>query len=422
LTGAALARRRPRDPTGRATSARMRTLTVLINTSRMTKGLVLIRAFHAAGHRVVVADTERYRWGGHRFSRAVSQFYLLPDPALSQARYSDALVAIAVRERVDLFVPVTSPVGAQIDAEVKARLSRHCRVLHFDPQLNATLDDKYAFAESARRAGLTVPETHLCSDPDQILRFVGTPGKSYIIKPSLYDPIGRQAKYRLPLADPAAAAADIRALAISAERPWVIQEFVRGREYCAHATVRGGRITVFVCTESSPYQLNYAHVDHPAIYRWLEGLVAALDITDGQLCCDFIEAADGRVYAIECNPRTHSAITAFYDNLGELAAAYLGERPAEAGPLTPRPDTRPTYWLAMELERLGKVRSLGQLRAWLGHLMRGKDAVFSWEDPLPFFALHHAQIPSLLVRNLRRSGRWTHIDWCIGKVVEPGGD
>ena len=34
-----------------------------------------------------------------------------------------------------------------------------------------------------------------------------------------------------------------------------------------------------------------------------------------QLCFDFIEsAADGKLYCIECNPRTSSVITEFHDN------------------------------------------------------------------------------------------------------------
>lgn len=34
-----------------------------------------------------------------------------------------------------------------------------------------------------------------------------------------------------------------------------------------------------------------------------------------QLCFDFMEsAADGKLYCIECNPRTSSVITEFHDN------------------------------------------------------------------------------------------------------------
>ena len=36
--------------------------------------------------------------------------------------------------------------------------------------------------------------------------------------------------------------------------------------------------------------------------------------------------------------------------------------------------------------------------------------------------VHHAQIPSLLLDNLRRGAPWLRIDFNIGKLVEPAGD
>lgn len=419
LTAAgALARRaRVEAPASPRPTARR---TVLINTARMTKGLTLIRAFHAAGHRVIVVDVARYRLAAHRFSRAVGAFYVVPDPLDDLDAYRGALVDIITREGVDLFVPVTSPVGASLDAQVGAGLP--CRVLHFDAATCDTLDDKGRFAEAAAAAGLTVPETARVTDPAQIADYPYAPGARYLAKPALYDPIGRQAKRALPFDDRAEMLAWARDLGVAPERPWVIQRFVEGDEYCAHATVVGGRVVVYVCTESSPYQLNYAPVEQPAIRAWVMRFVDAAQISDGQLCFDFLVDAEGTPYAIECNPRLHSAITAFHDQPAALADAYLGRRAADRGPLEPTPGVAPTYWLACEIERLTQVRRPAQLRRWAEHVRAGRDAVFDPTDPLPFVALHHLQIPSLLLRNLTRSGRWTHVDWCIGKVVEPGGD
>lgn len=71
----------------------------------------------------------------------------------------------------------------------------------------------------------------------------------------------------------------------------------------------------------------------------------------GQACFDFIQADDdGQIYAIECNPRTHSAITMFYRQ-PEVADAYLG-RNYQIGPVLPAHSNRPTYWIYHELWRL----------------------------------------------------------------------
>ena len=55
-------------------------------------------------------------------------------------------------------------------------------------------------------------------------------------------------------------------------------------------------------------------------------------------------------------------------------------------------------------------------------ILRGRDAIFAWWDPLPYLMVHHLQIPALLVANLRQRRGWKKIDFNIGKLVENGGD
>ena len=87
--------------------------------------------------------------------------------------------------------------------------------------------------------------------------------------------------------------------------------------------------------------------------------------------------------------------------------------------IVPRPRARATYWIYHELWRLlTQRRRLRRLQT----ILTGKDAIFAWDDPLPFFLVHHLQIPSLLMHNLRHRKGWSRIDFNIGKLVEPGGD
>jgi hypothetical protein len=219
----------------------------------------------------------------------------------------------------------------------------------------------------------------------------------------------------LPLADPEQTRAFVHGLPISSENPWVMQSFVPGEEFCTHSTARDGRVQLHCCCRSSAFQLNYEMVDVPEIEAWVRRFVAGRELT-GQVSLDFIRGADGRYYAIECNPRTHSAVTMFYDH-PDVAAAFL--RPTEAT-VTPTAASRPTYWLYHEL-----WRAITRPRDAAGPLRRiraGKEAIFAWDDPLPFLLVHHLQIPALLIGNLRARRRWTRIDFNIGKLVEPGGD
>ncbi|MBJ7336899.1 MAG: ATP-grasp enzyme [Mycolicibacterium sp.] len=386
--------------------------TVLISGGKMTKALQLARSFHSAGHRVVLVESKKYRFTGHRFSRAVDAFHCVPEP--TSPGYAEALLDVARREGVDVFVPVSSPAASVHDSGARRLLDDVCEVLHVGPETVRMLDDKAAFSEAASSLGLRVPDFRRITDASQVAEFDFPAGRSYILKRIAYNPVGRMDLTRLSRETPERNMAFANSLSISEDDPWILQEFMDGKEFCTHGTVRHGWLQVYGCCESSAFQINYENIDKPEIRAWVEEFVGAYDLT-GQVSFDFIEGADGHAYAIECNPRTHSAITMFYDH-PQVAGAYLDD----AHPvITPRPGARPTYWIYHELWRLLTQPNRGNR---LATIFRGKDAIFAWWDPLPYLMVHHLQIPSLLIRNLRDRRGWTRIDFNIGKLVEPGGD
>ena len=380
----------------------------------MTKALALARAFHRAGHRVVLVESPKYRWTGHRFSRAVDRFYTVPNPDAPD--YVRRLVEIVAAERVDVYVPVCSPLSSRYDALAKAELSEHCEVLHAGPEEIAKVDDKYEFALTAAGLDLPVPDSHRVVSGAEVSRFdFAAHGGTYIIKSIAYDPVRRLDLTELPRPSAAETAEFVAGLPLAPTNPWVMQQFLAGEEFCTHSTVRDGRVQLHCCCRSSPSQLNYKMVDVPEIEAWVRRFVGALGLT-GQFSFDFIRGEDGGFYAIECNPRTHSAITMFYDHPG-VADAYLEDG---VEPIVPTAESRPTYWLYNEIWKL--LRDPRQAPAVLRTIRGGKEAIFDWDDPLPFLAVHHLQIPSLLLGNLRRGAPWLRIDFNIGKLVEPAGD
>jgi hypothetical protein len=418
VTAAALARSAVVGVPARETPERPRT--VLVSGGKMTKALALARAFHAAGHRVVLVESAPYRLTGHRFSRAVDAFHVVPAP--DDPGYTDALVDVVRREGVDVYVPVCSPASSWYDALAKPVLEQYCEVLHGDAEAIGTVDDKAAFAAAARAAGLPVPDTHRVTSAAEVEAFAfPADGPPYVLKSIPYDPVNRLDLTPLPRPTREDTAALARSKPIAPDSPWILQAFVPGREYCTHGTARDGRLQVYCCCESSAFQVNYAPVDEPEIERWVETFVAENTLT-GQYSFDFIVGDDGALVALECNPRTHSAITMFHDQYAALARAYL--EPANSGPgsatLRPSATGRPTYWLYHELWRmLSRPTSVPER---LRVVLRGRDAIFDLDDPLPFLLEHHLQIPALLWRNLREGRAWIKIDFNIGKLVEPAGD
>ncbi|AFZ08127.1 ATP-grasp fold domain protein, DUF201-type [Oscillatoria nigro-viridis PCC 7112] len=394
--------------------------TILISGGKMTKALQLARSFHQAGHRVILVETEKYWLTGHRYSRAVDRFYTVPNPQTEE--YPQALLKIVRQEGVNVYVPVCSPVASYYDAEVKRVLSGHCTVMHVDVETLQRLDDKYEFATAAQALGLPVPKSYRITNPQQVIDFdFSDAQRKYIIKSIPYDSVRRLDLTKLPCETPAETAAFVNSLPISESKPWIMQEYIPGQEFCTHSTVRNGHLQLHCCCKSSAFQVNYENVDRPDIENWIRQFAKSLNLT-GQVSFDFIQAADdGEIYAIECNPRTHSAITMFY-NHPDVAKAYLEPDPL---PQTVQPlaSSRPTYWIYHEIWRLVTHLSSPKLVSErLKIIAQGKDAIFDWDDPLPFLMVHHWQIPLLLWGNLQNPKEWIRIDFNIGKLVEIGGD
>ena len=394
--------------------------TILISGGKMTKALQLARSFHKAGHRVILVETHKYWLTGHRYSWAVDRFYTIPNPQTDE--YSQALLKIVQQEKVNIYVPVCSPVASYYDAEVKRVLSGHCTVMHVDVETLQRLDDKYEFATAAKALGLRVPNSYRITNPQQVIDFdFSDAQRKYIIKSIPYDSVRRLDLTKLPCATEAETAAFVKSLPISESKPWIMQEYIPGQEFCTHSTIRDGHLQLHCCCKSSAFQVNYQNVDRPDIENWIRQFAKSLNLT-GQVSFDFIEAADdGEIYAIECNPRTHSAITMFY-NHPDVAKAYLEPDPL---PQTVQPlaSSRPTYWIYHEIWRLvTHLWSPKQVYERLQIIAQGKDAIFEWDDPLPFLMVHHWQIPLLLWGNLQKPKEWIRIDFNIGKLVEIGGD
>jgi predicted ATP-grasp superfamily ATP-dependent carboligase len=394
--------------------------TILISGGKMTKALQLARSFHKAGHRVILVETHKYWLTGHRYSWAVDRFYTVPNPQTEE--YPQALLKIVQQEKVNVYVPVCSPVASYYDAEVKKVLSGHCTVMHVDAETLQRLDDKYEFAAASEALGLRVPKSYRITNPQQVIDFdFSDAQRPYIIKSIPYDSIRRLDLTKLPCATEAETAAFVKSLPISESKPWIMQEYIPGQEYCTHSTIRDGHVQLHCCCKSSAFQVNYQNVDRPDIENWIRHFAKSLNLT-GQVSFDFIQAADdGEIYAIECNPRTHSAITVFY-NHPDVAKAYLEPDPL---PQTVQPlaSSRPTYWIYHEIWRLvTHLWSPKLVYERLQIIAQGKDAIFEWDDPLPFLMVHHWHIPLLLWGDLQKLNEWVRIDFNIGKLVEIGGD
>jgi hypothetical protein len=250
---------------------------ILITGAKMTKALQLARSFHAAGHRVFLVETHKYWLTGHRFSNAVEGFYTVPAPKKDPEGFCQGLLEIVKKEQIDVFIPVTSPVESYYCSLAKPLLLPYCEVIHFDADITQMLDHKYKFIEKAKELGLSVPKTFLITKPEDVLNFdFEADGSQYILKSIPYDSVHRLDLTRLPMKSKSDMEEFVKGLPISEDKPWIMQEFIKGKEYCTHSTVRNGKIRLHCCSESSPFQVNYEQVDNPEILEWVKNFVSTL--------------------------------------------------------------------------------------------------------------------------------------------------
>ena len=123
----------------------------------------------------------------------------------------------------------------------------------------------------------------------------------------------------------------------------------------------------------------FKSIHHTRIQAYMDHIAKQLPTTTGQLAFDFIETPDGRLAAIECNPRATSGIHLFGSTtrLANVLADPLAF-PVQA-------DVGATRQIMPGMLMWDRRNARG-LRAYLTHqrrLMSSKDVVFTMRDLLP---------------------------------------
>jgi predicted ATP-grasp superfamily ATP-dependent carboligase len=347
--------------------------TILLTCGRGTYSLTLARAFHAAGHRVLVADA----WTRSlcRLSATVDRYFHVPSPARETDAWIGALRWIVQQERVDLIVPVYEEAFYLAKANVGSAEPLPLFAPDFATLIG--LHDKWQFIQKANSLGLSVPDTVLLTSRDDLLREYSRDGKNRVFKP-VYSRFASQTVARPQ---------DLEAIENAeptARRPWVSQAFLSGRPYATFSIAHQGRLTAHVtyatdfCHDLGPTVV-YRHAEQPAIVDWVSKLVAATKYT-GQMGVDFIEDANGKVAAIECNPRLTGGFYLLKDD-PRAAAAYFdhGMQPIEAA----RDRSYAfRFWLFFTLFRHTKAFPGFGEWAWQVLTARSTNA-FTIADPVP---------------------------------------
>lgn len=435
--------------------------TILVTGVGMSKGLVLARAFFEQGHRVIGADFDRFACGS--VSRSLSKYQVLPKPdgKTGSSRYISGLLGLIQQKRIDLWVSCSAVASALDDAEAKeiveARTS--CRAIQFNVATTERLHEKHKFMEYCQKIGLTVPETIPITSPATLTDALRNAphGRKYIMKPIGVDDANRADMTLLPKTSRKETEDYISRLKISKASPWILQQYIRGAEYCTHSVVINGRVKAFVACPSAELLMHYEAL--PSDSKLSQ---AMLDFTKhlaersgpgftGHLSFDFMveesasNDASGKgnfeLYPIECNPRAHTANVLFYGT-PDMTKAYLslledrfkdtkGSNMLENNSITVPQTVNRYFWVVHDLVELlimptfhllgtHPIISLAQwaqnILMFLSHLVYWHDGTFQWRDPAPFWVLYHVYWPMQFWKALRTGKHWSRLNVSTTKM------
>ncbi|MCJ1467688.1 hypothetical protein MMC07_006313 [Pseudocyphellaria aurata] len=427
--------------------------------------------FHDAGHDVIGADFESHGVPvSGRFSRALRRFYALPKPTEKDgsAYYIHDLLQIVRRERVQIWVSCSGVASAVEDGQAKENLERRtdCIAIQFDVASTTTLHEKHTFIQHTRSLGLPAPETHNVTSRAAVHKVLNaTPSggtrarKQYIMKSVGVDDALRGNMTLLPRRTTSKTYQHVSNIPISCSKPWVLQQYIHGKEYCTHALVVNGHVKAFVACPSAELLMHYEALPPTSalsrsMLRFTQEFAArSPGQMTGHLSFDFLvdESATEKglemvLQPIECNPRAHTAVVLFNDLGPEMAAAYLSaldpmahtndssepqSSDAEAEHDSILAPTCPAkyYWLGHDIVTLLFLPLLSILQGKMGigtymyglqqlatHVLFWKDGTFEAWDPLPWWWLNHIYWPGVFLASVLGDEKWSRVNVSTGKV------
>lgn len=311
------------------------------------------------------ADSLPYPLAGA--SRYAAASVRLPKPATTGYTFARALQQIIAEQSIDLIIPTCEEVFYV--ATYKNVLA--AEVFAPDPDVLRRMHSKWAFNALLRELDLPAPKSLLLESPLQNGPDLFFPA---VLKPEFtrfgtaVELFQNEAEWR-------------RKTDISPGR-YVWQQYLAGEHWGTYSVARNGHLQAH-----SAYRLQWRYgaqgaatffeaADCAEIEAQVAAIAAATQYT-GQIAFDFIRRdKDGLFYAIECNPRATSGVHLF-SREDDLPRAFLQHNAAIIRP------SGPPRKLAVPM-LLAAGRQMFQACFWQDW-RRSRDAVWSWQDPLPAF-------------------------------------
>jgi catechol O-methyltransferase len=435
--------------------------TILVTGISMTKGLTIARVLaEHTPHRIIAADREPIPFlSPGRYSRSITKFYPIQTPQNEKkGSYIKSLLWILEQENVNLWISCSSVTDTIEDGEVMRIAQKTMRngfkAAQFDSHVVAKLHEKDALMDYIHNLGLAFPESHRCTSVGQVEKILHACSnddvtkdrqKKFILKPiGLDDKARNQMMTLLPFAQDQASRTGtyLRSLNICPGRPFILQQFISGPEYCTHSLVVRGQVKAFVSCPSSDLLMHYQSLPPSSTLnkQMLEFTKRVCENEgksfSGHLSFDFLVEGEGEnatLCPIECNPRAHTAVVLFRST-SEIANAYLSYCDSDSfdkSIITPDQPSDKYYWIGHDLVTLlispilavicgqGNIEEAKiNLMTFWKHLTCWQEATFVVWDPWPFFVLYHVYWPFRFCECLVMDRQWSRTNVSTTKMFE----
>lgn len=300
---------------------------ILVTTTRMPFTLALIRKLARAGHTMFASDTFDDAPGNH--SRFSAHHYVTASPRHATRQFIDDLKKILVEQKIDLLVPCMEEVF--YIAHHRQELSELTRVFCSPFETLAQLHHKARFQELCMELGLRVPQTVTVNSQAELRETIER-FPHYLARPSF----SRGGTTLLTNTGPRAGDMALEQCQPTEENPWLVQEFITGKDTCTYSVARQGKLAAH-CTYQTPVQIEdsygvqFVSVDEPEITRMVSRIVEHTQF-EGNISFDFKMTESGPCL-IECNPRCTNGALLVPQEL--LDPAITSEHIPDAPRLTP---------------------------------------------------------------------------------------
>lgn len=339
---------------------------VLVTGGRFHPATVVVRALRGFGARVDAADS--YKLSPALHSHAVDEIHLVPSPSHESVGFAEAVAQIVREREIDLVVPTF---------EEGFFLSRYAELVPaaiFAPPLEtiARLHNKLRFAELCNDLGLRTPKTIAATSRAELRDAVGQ-FENFVARPAY----SRGGMVYLTNHGPRAGESTVDDCQPTSDNPWLVQEYVEGKDACSFSIAREGRVVVHCAYEptiaaSGGWSLQFTSIEDFGSYEVASTISRELAF-DGFISFDYRRTADGLVM-IECNPRLSAGVQLTPEDW--VGNAMLGKSDGEVRVVEPGARRQyDAYLLDRHIIRLPPKKLIHELLTTPDALMKADDVL-----------------------------------------------